>query len=123
MGVSDNSVFLQLEQDELASPVARKELPDRTVYLSRPMPRTNGDPVLCDLGSARMDCADYEGDIMPDVYRAPEVIFGMRWSSKVDIWSVWVMVSLRQSIDMARSVFAYVKVDMGSLRESTPLQC
>lgn len=70
-----------------------------------------------------MVCVDYEGDIMPDVYRAPEVIFGIRWLSKVDIWSVGVIVSLYQSIDIVRSVFAYVKVDIGSLRGSTPLQC
>ncbi|KND88470.1 Serine/threonine-protein kinase SRPK [Tolypocladium ophioglossoides CBS 100239] len=92
IGVSDDSVFSQLEQDELASPVARKVLPDRTVYLSRPMPRTNGNLVLCDLGSARMGRDKYQGDIMPDVYRSPEVILGMEWSSKVDIWSVGVMI-------------------------------
>ncbi|KFH41730.1 Dual specificity tyrosine-phosphorylation-regulated kinase-like protein [Hapsidospora chrysogenum ATCC 11550] len=34
----------------------------------------------------------FTGDIMPDVYRAPEVILGMEWSSKVDLWSVGVMI-------------------------------
>lgn len=29
---------------------------------------------------------------MPGVYRAPEVILGMEWDSKIDIWSVGVMV-------------------------------
>ena len=65
----------------------------RSIYLSRQMPMTNGKPVLADLGSARFGHSEYQGDIMPLVYRAPEVILGMKWSSKVDVWSVGVMVS------------------------------
>ncbi len=30
---------------------------------------------------------------MPGIYRAPEVILGMDWDSKVDIWAIGVMVS------------------------------
>lgn len=29
---------------------------------------------------------------MLGVYRAPEVVLGMEWDSKIDIWSVGVMV-------------------------------
>lgn len=29
---------------------------------------------------------------MPGIYRAPEVILGMEWDFKVDIWSAGVMV-------------------------------
>ncbi|KAK7420435.1 hypothetical protein QQZ08_010422 [Neonectria magnoliae] len=29
---------------------------------------------------------------MPDFYRAPEVILGMGWDSKIDIWSMGVMI-------------------------------
>lgn len=29
---------------------------------------------------------------MPDIYRAPEVILGMAWDYKVDIWNVGMMV-------------------------------
>lgn len=94
MGASDDSVFSQLEQDELSSPVARKVLTDRTIYMSRPLPRSRGNPILCDLGSARVGHGKHRGDVMPDVYRAPEVILGMEWSSKIDIRSVGVMVSL-----------------------------
>jgi len=32
-------------------------------------------------------------DIMPGVYRAPEVVLGMGWDYEVDIWSVGLMVS------------------------------
>ena len=30
---------------------------------------------------------------MPGIYRAPEIVLGMDWDSKVDIWAVGVMVS------------------------------
>ncbi|KAF1733963.1 Dual specificity tyrosine-phosphorylation-regulated kinase 3 [Beauveria bassiana] len=84
--------FQQLEMSEQAQASTRKVLGDRTIYLSRQTPKTDGDSVLADLGSARFGQEQYEGDVMPLVYRAPEVILGMRWSSKVDIWSVGVMV-------------------------------
>ncbi|PNY23878.1 Serine/threonine-protein kinase SRPK [Tolypocladium capitatum] len=74
LGVTDLSVFSELDKDEQLHPIARKVLPDRTIYFSRPMPKTNGNPVLCDLGSARAGQHSYHGDIMPGVYRAPEVI-------------------------------------------------
>lgn len=65
--------------------------------MSRPVPLTNGKLKLSDLGSSKFGHDNFEGDIMPDVYRAPEVILGMKWSSKVDLWSVGVMVSLLHS--------------------------
>lgn len=63
--------------------------------MSRPVPFTNGLPILCDLGEARIDKDMHNGDIMPDIYRAPEVILGMNWATKVDIWAVGVMVGTR----------------------------
>ena len=55
------------------------------------MPITNGLPVICDFGAARMG-DKHTGDVMPGVYRAPEIIMGMGWDCKIDIWSVGVMV-------------------------------
>ncbi|KAM3499839.1 hypothetical protein MY10362_006930 [Beauveria mimosiformis] len=92
IGATDDTPFSQLEKDEQARPVARKVLSDRTIYMSRPVPRTNGQLMLSDMGSARFGQETFKGDIMPDVYRAPEVILGMEWSSKVDLWSVGVMI-------------------------------
>ncbi len=34
----------------------------------------------------------HSGDVMPGVYRAPEIIIGADWDSKIDLWSVGVMV-------------------------------
>ncbi|KJK79951.1 hypothetical protein H634G_04190 [Metarhizium anisopliae BRIP 53293] len=91
-GVKNLSPFEELEEAERAQPVARKVLSDRVIYLSRQTPMTQGEPVLSDLGSARFGQEEYQGDIMPLVYRAPEVILDMKWSSKVDIWSMGVIV-------------------------------
>ena len=90
--VESDSILAQIEQGEVEEPIARKVLGDRTIYNSRPMPLTRGLPVLCDLGEARIGKTTHRGDIMPDTYRAPEVILGMDWDGKVDIWAVGVMV-------------------------------
>ena len=86
-------MIFQIEKAELDRLIARKILIDRTIYKSRSMPLSTGPPVLCDLGEARIGTQKHEGDIMPGIYRAPEVILGMDWDSKVDIWAIGVMVS------------------------------
>ncbi|KAI9733436.1 MAG: hypothetical protein M1834_003520 [Cirrosporium novae-zelandiae] len=89
--IQDDSILLQLEQGEIEQPIARKVLSDRTIYNSRPMPSSAGPPVLCDLGEARVGNKKHRGDIMPGIYRALEIILGMSWDAKVDIWAVGVM--------------------------------
>ncbi|CAK96886.1 kinase-like protein [Aspergillus niger ATCC 13496] len=73
---------------EVEAPVPRKSLSDRIIYVSRPLPISFGTPVLCDLGEGRLGTENQQGDIMPDIYRAPEVIMNMKWDKKVDIWNV-----------------------------------
>jgi hypothetical protein len=51
-----------------------------------------GTPVLCDLGEARLGTDQQQGDNMPHIYRAPEVILNMTWDYKVDIWNVGMVV-------------------------------
>jgi hypothetical protein len=34
----------------------------------------------------------HSGDVMPGIYRAPEVILDMEWDSKIDMWCVGLMV-------------------------------
>lgn len=92
MGIDDASILSQYEKNECEQPVPRKVVGDRTIYLSRPLPLTFKPPVLCDLGEARLGDEEHRDDIMPDVYRAPEVILGMKWSYEVDIWNVAMVV-------------------------------
>ena len=55
------------------------------------MPITRGPAILSDFGAARKG-ERFSGDVMPGVYRAPEIIMGMEWDCKVDIWSIGLMV-------------------------------
>lgn len=64
------------------------------------MPFTTGEPMLADLGEARIllppDTGTQTGSIMPDLYRAPEVMLNMEWDEKVDIWALGQTVQLNQ---------------------------
>jgi serine/threonine protein kinase len=93
--VEDASIFSTIERMELQNPSPRKVLDDRVIHLSYTMPITHGAPVITDFGAARLGDSGQKhfGDVMPGIYRAPEVILGMEWDSKIDIWSVGVMVS------------------------------
>ncbi|OJJ42004.1 hypothetical protein ASPZODRAFT_137574 [Penicilliopsis zonata CBS 506.65] len=92
LGIKDDSILSQFEQAEFEAPAPRKILDDRTIYISRPLCISYGTPVLCDLGEARLGTDQQQGDIMPDIYRAPEVILDMSWDSKVDIWNVGMVI-------------------------------
>ncbi|PIA97368.1 SRSF protein kinase 2 [Cercospora beticola] len=96
LGVLDNSAFERFERDEKEAPFPQKELPcGRIVYVSHPMPLTKGPPLLCDLSEARFATSEHQSNkdlIMPDLYRAPEVILGMPWSYEVDIWGFGMML-------------------------------
>lgn len=36
---------------------------------------------------------------MPDIYRAPEIVLGMGWGAKVDIWAVGFMVGATRTVE------------------------
>ncbi|CAK7221889.1 hypothetical protein SCUCBS95973_004654 [Sporothrix curviconia] len=88
LGVDDNAVFQQLEEAEFKSPVPRKQLGDRTIYLSRLMRPQVGPLLLSDFGETCLGPGPHAGDIMPIMYRAPETLLHIQWSYAVDIWSV-----------------------------------
>lgn len=93
-GISDDSVFIDFENNELQNPCPRKELEGRKIYTSRQlrMPKNLGAPILCDFGSAVMGNEEHSEDIQSDIYRAPEVILQAPWSYSVDIWNVGCVV-------------------------------
>ncbi|KAK2841617.1 hypothetical protein FQN49_006078 [Arthroderma sp. PD_2] len=90
LGIDDPTVFSVFEEAELEhQPAPRKVLDDRIIYASRRVPLTGRLPIITDFGEARLrDEARRGEDIMPDVYRAPEVILRMDWDIWVDIWSI-----------------------------------
>ncbi|KAM3416881.1 hypothetical protein BST61_g8469 [Cercospora zeina] len=87
LGIHDNSVLAEFEREEQQDPSPRKETDDRTIYVSRPMPLAKGWPSLSDFSEARFGDVEHTDLVMPDVYRAPEVILGMSWSYPIDIWA------------------------------------
>ncbi|PYH97141.1 kinase-like protein [Aspergillus ellipticus CBS 707.79] len=99
-----NDTYLsRAEEAELDSPTPRKIVDNgdhpRSIHISQIIIPGNGLPLLSDLGECRFLDQDNHGEIMPNPYRAPEVIFKMPWDEKVDIWNVgvlaWDIVSTR----------------------------
>lgn len=76
---------------------------DRIIYASRQVP--HGDtvtfPILCDLGSAVHGQSSYHGIAQALPYRAPEVILGLSWDHRVDIWNLGVLVCRCESLAKA----------------------
>lgn len=93
LGIHARSILAEFEQEELREPSPRKELPDRTIYVSRPMPLAKGWPSLSDFSEARFGGSEHTDLVMPNVYRAPEVILDMPWSYPVDRWAFAMVVS------------------------------
>lgn len=117
LGVEDASIFSTIEQEELQNPSPRKVMDDRVIHLSYTMPITHGAPLITDFGAARLGNPGqkHSGDVMPGIYRAPEVILGMEWDSKIDIWSIGVMVG-KAHLKNSRSISDLCNPDLGSVR-------
>ncbi|KAF4468070.1 CMGC SRPK kinase [Fusarium albosuccineum] len=94
LATEDESVFSDLEEQELQHPCPRKEIEGRTVYTTRELKMTKsvGAPFLCDFGSAVPGDRENTNDIQPDIYRAPEVILGAPWTYSVDVWNAGCMI-------------------------------
>ncbi|EFW16404.1 hypothetical protein D8B26_005743 [Coccidioides posadasii str. Silveira] len=103
--VDDVSTFKEMEEDEYKNPSPRKVLKDRTIYSMRGLPLPKGGlPLICDFGEARVINEEgHTDDIMPDIYRAPEVVMHMKWNVKVDIWSIamvaWDLIAPQPMFD------------------------
>ena len=80
-----------VEEDEIRTPSARKQVGDTFTYVSRYMLGGAGPLTICDLGQARIG-KEQSGNAMPVPYRAPEVILNMKWDNSVDIWSLGLLV-------------------------------
>ncbi|RMZ70994.1 CMGC SRPK kinase [Pyrenophora seminiperda CCB06] len=94
--LADKSILEDFEKAEAENPSLSKVIDDtRTIYRSRKLDLPTGDlwgqSVLCDFGEARIGDS-HSGLIQPKQYRAPEILFEMEWGSKVDIWSVAMLV-------------------------------
>jgi serine/threonine-protein kinase SRPK3 len=95
IGIEDDTIFKNFEEEEWAEPSPRKIDDHRIIYATRQVdiPDNPSHAVLCDFGDARFGEETYIGEVMPDLYRAPEIVLGIPWNEKIDIWSVGLMVS------------------------------
>ncbi|KAF1821305.1 non-specific serine/threonine protein kinase [Dissoconium aciculare CBS 342.82] len=102
--ISDESLLTEFERAEAEDPSPVKVIDSvRSIYASRkfglPKDLLWGQPVLCDFGETRLGLL-HKGPIQSDLYRAPEVLFDMEWTTSVDIWSVatlaWDLFENRQ---------------------------
>ncbi|EGD85586.1 CMGC/SRPK protein kinase [Trichophyton rubrum D6] len=104
LGIDDTSVFSVFEEAETDyQPCPRKVLDDRTIYVSRRVPFSSRLPIITDFGEVRLrDEAHIGEDIMPDVYRAPEIIL----RSERDIWvGIWSVAMVSWDIAKGRTLF------------------
>lgn len=95
LSIPNTSILDDVVKEEWDNPSPRKVEGDRTIYTSVDigMPDDPGDPLICDFGDAQVGEGVFEGEVMPDLYRAPEIILRIPWNEKIDIWSFGLMVS------------------------------
>ncbi|KAI6353589.1 hypothetical protein MCOR25_008928 [Pyricularia grisea] len=78
------------EQVEFNSPTPRKIYPDgRIIHVSQQIYNSSYSAVLCDFSSARISRFDQPQTgmpPMPEQYRPPEIILGMEFGYKIDMW-------------------------------------
>ncbi|PYH39103.1 kinase domain protein [Aspergillus neoniger CBS 115656] len=96
LSIDDPSILTDLKISEQQAPTPKKTIDStRSIYTSRklrlPKDMLWGQPVLCDLGQARIG-PSHRGIIQPNIYKAPEVLFDMEWGFSVDIWNLGVMI-------------------------------
>lgn len=85
-------------EEEWTNPSLRKVDGDREVYFSATIdiPDDLGAPVIAYFGDAQFGRPPFLGEVMPDLYRVPEIILAIPWDEKIDIWEFGLMVSGRR---------------------------
>jgi serine/threonine-protein kinase SRPK3 len=92
----DTEVLTRLVEAERRQPSPQKIITNgTTIYTSHSLDYESGVvcPILTDLGMAVFGSAEYTHTIQAIPYRAPEVILGMKWNERVDIWNLGIVVS------------------------------
>ncbi|KAK4128027.1 hypothetical protein N657DRAFT_667391 [Parathielavia appendiculata] len=49
-------------------------------------------PIISDFGDAQFGESAFYADVVPDLYRAPELLLGIPWDNKIDIWPFGLMM-------------------------------
>ncbi len=97
MAAGDDSSFKAIEEQEAQKPSSPRMDGNHPVYHSRAaVTKVSGHAILTDFGQIVPAAPEFKnvGWCMPDLSRAPEVLFGLPWSCPVDVWSVGIMVRI-----------------------------
>ncbi len=96
MSLRNPSTAALVDQVELAEPSPRKQLVDRSIYLSRniwTIPLNDlGAPVLQGFRNAVHGDRLHSHTIQLAKYQCPEISLGMEWSYPADIWNLGAVV-------------------------------
>ncbi|PPJ55852.1 hypothetical protein CBER1_07446 [Cercospora berteroae] len=98
MSLEDNSVMPEFVKGLDREPNAQKVVGDRTIYQSQsdfgPLKSIYSYPQIHDFGHATLmePGVGCRHPAQPDLYRAPEVMLGIVWSYKVDIWNLGIVM-------------------------------
>ncbi|KAF2099434.1 kinase-like protein [Rhizodiscina lignyota] len=93
LSTPEESYFDAIVEEEWSDPMPRKLEGDRVVYHHRAVdiPSNPGPPILCDFGQAIVGSGEHRRIALPDLYRSPEMVLGIPWKEKIDIWAVGCM--------------------------------
>lgn len=96
LSINDSAILDEVVEEEWQQPSPCKVDGDQIVYTSveMEMPDDPGEPLICDFGDAKVGEGPFTGEVMPDLYRAPEIVLGIPWNEKIDIWGFGLMASL-----------------------------
>ena len=101
MSFEHESILEQFVQAQAENPMHEERRDSHSIYLSHnqfgPLQTRLGPnvPTISDFGHAQWinKSKPQINPIQPDKFRAPEVLLGLGWGTKVDIWNLGVMVS------------------------------
>ncbi|KAK3326181.1 putative serine/threonine protein kinase [Apodospora peruviana] len=88
LGTDATGVWDELVQEEWGDPAPRKVTQTGNyIYGPRsPDIPDDGIPIICDLGDAHFGDGPFTTEVMPDLFRAPEIILHIPSTEKIDIW-------------------------------------
>ena len=122
LSLEDKTMLPDFAKAESIEPILLKKVDEsHGIYESRrfrpPAEGKNyGLPVLCDFGEACIEKTQQPGlFVQPHIYRAPEVIFEMPWSSAIDIWNLACLVRPALSLNIVYRLTHHC-ADLGPFR-------
>lgn len=122
LSLNDHRVLDDAVNEVWAAGIPRKFAGDREVYLSTGCEVPDEPvPVISDFGDAKFGDAPFVGEVMPDLYRAPEIVLGIPWDEKIDIWAFGLMV-IALDPELPPVLLSHDVLGMGPMRRQASFQ-